>query len=215
MGRRNFDRRRVRTVERDELAVGNQQTHRSALLDQYRRQLTKVLTRYGETFEVWFDGSNIVPVSDLLQKHAARAMVFQGPDATIRWVGNESGVAPYPAWNSLPLKEAESGVATARHGDPNGDAWLPNECDARIQDPLPLPEISRPDPHPQAGSVLSCRLESQSPDRRTVRHVRLTASRRRLCLPAVATQSPAACRQETLVSVVMARPCGDGILVSP
>jgi alpha-L-fucosidase len=60
-------------------------------------------------------------------------MVFQGPDATIRWVGNESGVAPYPAWNSLPLAEAKSGVATARHGDPDGDAWLPNECDARIR----------------------------------------------------------------------------------
>lgn len=99
----------------------------------YRRQLTEVLTRYGEMFEVWFDGSNIVPVSDLLHKHAPRAMIFQGPDATIRWVGNEDGVAPYPAWNSLPLKEAKSGVATARHGDPDGEAWLPNECDARIR----------------------------------------------------------------------------------
>jgi alpha-L-fucosidase len=102
--------------------------------DLYRRQLTEVLTRYGEMFEVWFDGSNVVPVSDLLRKHAPRAMVFQGPDATIRWVGNESGVAPYPAWNSLPVAEAKSGVATARHGDPQGKAWMPNECDARIRE---------------------------------------------------------------------------------
>ena len=60
-------------------------------------------------------------------------MVFQGPHATIRWVGNEEGFAPYPAWNSLPVELAKSGVATAADGDPNGEAWLPLECDARIR----------------------------------------------------------------------------------
>ncbi len=99
----------------------------------YRQQLTEVLTRYGEIFEVWFDGSNVVPVGDILKKHAPGAMVFQGPNATIRWVGNEGGVAPYPAWNSLSEADAKSGVATARHGNPVGTAWLPNECDARIR----------------------------------------------------------------------------------
>ena len=99
----------------------------------YRRQLAEVLSRYGEMFEVWFDGSNVVPVGDVLGKHAPKAMVFQGPHATIRWVGNESGVAPYPAWNALSEADALSGVATAKHGDPDGSHWLPNECDARIR----------------------------------------------------------------------------------
>ena len=99
----------------------------------YRQQLTELLSRYGEMFEVWFDGSNVVPLGDILKKHAPRAMIFQGPSATIRWVGNESGVAPYPAWNSVSQAAARSGVATARHGDPNGTAWMPNECDARIR----------------------------------------------------------------------------------
>lgn len=99
----------------------------------YRRQLTEVLSRYGEMFEVWFDGSIAVPVGDILKKHAPKAMVFQGPHATIRWVGNEAGVAPYPAWNSVSEAAGKSGVATARHGNPDGAAWLPNECDARIR----------------------------------------------------------------------------------
>jgi len=99
----------------------------------YRRQLTELLSRYGEIMEVWFDGSCIIDVGDILKKYVPKAMIFQGPQATIRWVGNEDGTAPYPAWNSLPLKAARSGVATAADSRPDGDAWLPLECDARIR----------------------------------------------------------------------------------
>jgi len=99
----------------------------------YRRQLIEVLTRYGEMFEVWFDGSNIIPVGDILAKHAAKAMIFQGPHATIRWVGNEGGFAPDPAWNAVSKADAKACVATAKHGNPDGAVWLPNECDARIR----------------------------------------------------------------------------------
>jgi alpha-L-fucosidase len=84
-------------------------------------------------FEVWFDGSIVVPVGDILEKYAPGAMVFQGPHATIRWVGNEDGYAPYPAWNAVREEDARSGVATAAHGTPSGNAWLPLECDARIR----------------------------------------------------------------------------------
>ncbi len=99
----------------------------------YRQQLVELLTCYGEMFEVWFDGSNVVPVGDILAEYAPKAMVFQGRHATIRWVGNEEGVAPYPAWNSLPVERAKSGVATAADSAPDGGAWLPMECDARIR----------------------------------------------------------------------------------
>lgn len=99
----------------------------------FRRQLTELLSRYGDMFEVWFDGSTITDVGDILKRHCPRAMVFQGPYATIRWVGNEEGVAPYPCWNALPMARAKSGVSTGADGSPDGDAWLPNECDARIR----------------------------------------------------------------------------------
>jgi alpha-L-fucosidase len=101
--------------------------------DLYRAQLTEVLSRYGEISEVWFDGSTVVRVGDILSKYAPNAMIFQGPHATIRWVGNEDGFAPYPAWNSVSEADARSGVATAANGDPNGTVWLPNECDARMR----------------------------------------------------------------------------------
>lgn len=99
----------------------------------YRQQLTELLSRYGEMGEVWFDGSNTVPVADILQKYAPKAMIFQGPQATITWIGNEGGIARYPTWNAMPLEKARSGVSTGYDGDPDGDAWMPSECDARIR----------------------------------------------------------------------------------
>ena len=99
----------------------------------YRQQLTELLTQYGSMYEVWFDGSLIFDVGDLLRNTPPKAMVFQGPQATIRWVGNEGGYAPYPAWNGLSQVAARSGIATAADGDPNGDAWLPNECDTTMR----------------------------------------------------------------------------------
>jgi alpha-L-fucosidase len=95
----------------------------------YRQQLTELLSRYGEIVEVWFDGSIVVPVGDILKARAPDAMVFQGPHATIRWVGNEQGYAPDPAWNTLPAAAARTGEATAEHSDPDGDVWMPLECD--------------------------------------------------------------------------------------
>jgi alpha-L-fucosidase len=100
-----------------------------------RQQLTELLTRYGPMVEVWFDGSSVVPVGDILAAHAGKAMVFQGPNATIRWVGNEDGFAPDPVWNTLDRADAATGIATALHGDPLGGAWMPLEVDVSIRRP--------------------------------------------------------------------------------
>ena len=101
----------------------------------YRRQLTELLTRYGPTVELWLDGSSVVPTGDIVARHAPDAMIFQGPQATIRWVGTEDGFAPYPCWNALVAEDAGSGVATALHGDPQGDVWMPVEVDVSIRRP--------------------------------------------------------------------------------
>ena len=101
----------------------------------YRQQLTELLTRYGEMVEIWFDGSVVVPVADILAAYAPHAMVFQGPQATIRWVGNEDGFAPYPSWNGLSARDAATGIATAKESDSDGDAWLPLEVDVSIRRP--------------------------------------------------------------------------------
>ena len=100
----------------------------------FRQQLTEVLSRYGEISEVWFDGSCVIEVGDILKQHAPRAMVFQGPHTTLRWVGNEAGYAPYPAWQTVKRADAATGIATAAHSDPDGDVWLPMECDTTLLD---------------------------------------------------------------------------------
>jgi alpha-L-fucosidase len=100
----------------------------------YRQQLKEVLTRYGNINEVWFDGSCIIPIQDILSKYAKKAVVFQGPQATIRWVGNEEGIAPYPAWNTVDKSSLKTGVATAAQGYPDGNAWAPLECNTTLYD---------------------------------------------------------------------------------
>ncbi|MEI8046692.1 MAG: alpha-L-fucosidase [Bacteroidota bacterium] len=98
-----------------------------------RTQWQEVLSRTPHISEIWFDGSVIVPLEDIIKKYAPDAIVFQGSFADIRWVGNERGFAPYPAWNSIKLSDAQSGNATAAHGDPDGEVWMPAEVDVPLK----------------------------------------------------------------------------------
>jgi len=99
-----------------------------------RQQWAEVLTGYGEVSEVWFDGSCIIEVGDILSTYAPKAMVFQGPHATLRWPGNEKGIAPYPTWQTVKRSDAVTGVSTGQHSDPDGDVWLPMEMDTTLLD---------------------------------------------------------------------------------
>lgn len=99
-----------------------------------RRQWTEALTRYGEVSELWFDGSCVVELGDIIKKYAPKAMVLQGPYTTLRWPGNEAGVSPYPAWQTVKKADAVSGVSTAANSDPDGDTWLPMEMDTTLLD---------------------------------------------------------------------------------
>ena len=67
----------------------------------FRQQLTEVFSNYGHITEVWFDGSCIIDVNDILEKYASKSVILQGPKATLRWPGTESGKLFYPAWNTL------------------------------------------------------------------------------------------------------------------
>ena len=99
-----------------------------------RQQWIEVLTRYGDISELWFDGSCVIDLSDIIKKHAPKAMVFQGPHATLRWPGNEKGIAPHPTWQTVRKADALSGVSTGLHSDPDGDVWLPMEMDTTLLD---------------------------------------------------------------------------------
>lgn len=103
----------------------------------FRQQLEEAIeraSRYTKVTEVWFDGSCVIEVGDVLEEHAPDAVIFQGPHASIRWVGNERGYAPYPSWSTLRAEDLAAGTATAVHSSPDGDAWAPLECDTPLYD---------------------------------------------------------------------------------
>jgi len=99
----------------------------------YKQQLTELLSNYGEFFEIWFDGSASGDlVGPVVRKYQPNAMVFQSSVATIRWVGNEDGLAPDPLWNTVSSAAHQTGEASGA-GSPDGEAWLPAECDVPIR----------------------------------------------------------------------------------
>ena len=98
------------------------------------QMLTELWSRYGQLFEIWFDGGalpaekggpDLVPI---LNKYQPNGIVFQGPAATIRWIGNENGVASYPCWSTVGHKRDYHGP-----GEPDGRFWLPAECDVPVR----------------------------------------------------------------------------------
>ena len=95
----------------------------------FRQQLTEVLSKYKPMKEVWFDGSCVIDIADILEEYASDAVIFQGPQATIRWVGNERGIAPYPNWYTLDNADLATGQATALSSDAEGEAYAPVEVD--------------------------------------------------------------------------------------
>jgi len=96
--------------------------------------LTELWGNYGELFEVWFDGGVLDPrqggpdMLPILHRLQPKAIVFQGPAASIRWIGNEDGVAPYPCWATVPEGRDYNGTGT-----PDGARWLPGECDVPVR----------------------------------------------------------------------------------
>lgn len=98
----------------------------------FRQQLTETLANYGDVMEVWFDGSCKIEVGDILEKYAKNSVIFQGPQATLRWPGTESGKLFYPVWNTVKSEDFNTGVSTQVHGDPDGDIWAPLETNTTL-----------------------------------------------------------------------------------
>ncbi|WP_339324869.1 alpha-L-fucosidase [Paenibacillus sp. FSL W8-0194] len=108
--------------------------------DFYAEQLTELLTGYGPLVEVWFDGAGSQGreydwprIIGLVDQYQPEAMVFNMGRPTIRWVGNEDGVAPYPCWNTATTARESmftSDMLTWMEGTPS---WVPAECDVPIR----------------------------------------------------------------------------------
>lgn len=87
--------------------------------DFYLRQLTELCTRYGPLYELWFDGAGSEgrtydwdAIMAVVDQHQPDAMVFNMGRPTIRWAGNEDGLAEDPAGTS-PSPPASASTTTA------------------------------------------------------------------------------------------------------
>ncbi len=78
--------------------------------DYYRKELTELVTRYGEIVEFWLDGAgseghvyDFDSYVKTLRTYQPNALIFADVGflqyGDIRWVGNESGFAPETNWN--------------------------------------------------------------------------------------------------------------------
>lgn len=102
----------------------------------YGQHLRELWSRYGELTELWFDGSLLPPedggldIGPLLAELQPQAVVFQSPYATIRWVGNEDGVAPDPCWATVAVMDQTGGQEGG--GAADGATWCPAEVDTTL-----------------------------------------------------------------------------------
>lgn len=105
----------------------------------YCRQLEELCTGYGELFELWFDGAGSEGrvydwrrIMDVAHSCQPRAMIFSMGDPSIRWVGNEDGLASDPV-NYVAAPGRESVFADLPQDEAVAARYLPPECDVAIR----------------------------------------------------------------------------------
>jgi len=108
------------------------------------QQLRELWGRYGDLYEIWFDGGVLPPdkggirAHDLLQELQPKAIAFQGPYGyahNVRWVGNEVGTAPDPCWATADSTTSSNGVVavTGLNGRAEAPFWCPGEADFTLR----------------------------------------------------------------------------------
>jgi alpha-L-fucosidase len=127
-------------------------------LTYYRNQLREVLTKYGNIFEVWFDGANggdgyyggaretrkidnrtyydWPNTQNIVRELQPGAVMFSDAGPDVRWVGNESGLGSPTNWSLLKRDEMYPGgdfAAILGEGHPDGNYWVPAEVDVSIR----------------------------------------------------------------------------------
>jgi alpha-L-fucosidase len=103
-------------------------------------QISEILTGYGEIDQLWFDGCGSENhnydwgrIITEIRRMQPNILIFNMGDPNYRWVGNESGIAPMPCWNtveSVPFSVMTDKVDTVKNSVPT---WLPAECDCMMR----------------------------------------------------------------------------------
>lgn len=112
------------------------------------KMVEEICTKYGELFMIWFDGGADDPkglgpnVEPIVQKYQPNCLFYHNVDrADFRWGGSESGTVGYPCWSTFPTPFSHSNKTEnvegynklLKHGDPNGQYWVPPMADAPLR----------------------------------------------------------------------------------
>ena len=111
------------------------------------KMVTELCTRYGDLFMIWFDGGADNPRGDgpnvepIVNKYQPECLFFHNVDrADVRWGGTETGTVSYPCWSTFPYPFSHSNATDInehyellKHGDKNGQYWLPAMADAPLR----------------------------------------------------------------------------------
>lgn len=129
---------------------------RPEYVEYFKNQLRELLSNYGNTFEVWFDGANggdgwYGGANEMRQ--IDRLTYYQWPETyemirslqpecliwndgsdrgDLRWVGTEAGEVGATNW-SLLNKDGETDWGMLHFGLENGDSWVPGETNTSIR----------------------------------------------------------------------------------
>ena len=104
----------------------------------YQTQLRELCTRYGPLSELWFDGAGSqgreydwAGIDAVIAQTQPEAMVFNMGRPTIRWIGNEDGLAADPVQYVV----AETSYSQYTHHSTKlaRAHYLPPECDVSIR----------------------------------------------------------------------------------
>jgi alpha-L-fucosidase len=105
----------------------------------YIAQMTELCTRYGELFEVWLDGAGSEGreydwdgIMDVVERHQPNAMIFNMGRPTIRWIGNEDGLAADPCYYAV-SQTAVSAFTNSTEQLHDEKVYLPPESDVAIR----------------------------------------------------------------------------------
>jgi alpha-L-fucosidase len=124
----------------------------------YRNQLKELLLKYGDIFEVWFDGANggdgyyggaretrkidnktyydWSNTHQIVRELQPMAVMFSDAGPDVRWVGNENGLGSLTNWCLLNKDEMYPGgdfAGILGEGHENGNYWVPAEVDVSIR----------------------------------------------------------------------------------
>ncbi len=111
----------------------------------------EICTRYGEWFEIWFDGGADSPengapdVLPVVQQYQPNCLFYHNKQlAEARWGGSETGTVSYPCWATFPYFSTGAGESAHKDisandfrllktGDPEGKYWMPAMSDAPLR----------------------------------------------------------------------------------